>query len=31
MTPGDQVIKCADCGEDFIFTAGEQAFYRSTA
>jgi len=29
MTPGeDQVIKCADCGEDFIFTAGEQAFYR---
>jgi CspA family cold shock protein len=29
MTPGeDQTIKCADCGEDFVFTAGEQAFYR---
>jgi len=25
---GDQVIKCIDCGEDFVFTAGEQAFYR---
>jgi len=24
----DQTIKCVDCGEDFIFTAGEQAFYR---
>ena len=24
----DQHIKCADCGEDFVFTAGEQAFYR---
>jgi CxxC-x17-CxxC domain-containing protein len=23
----DQHITCADCGEDFIFTAGEQAFY----
>jgi CxxC-x17-CxxC domain-containing protein len=25
----DQWIKCADCGEDFLFTAGEQAFYAS--
>ena len=24
----DQVIKCVDCGEEFLFTAGEQAFYR---
>jgi CxxC-x17-CxxC domain-containing protein len=29
MTTGeDQRIKCADCGEEFVFTAGEQAFYR---
>ena len=24
----DQHIKCVDCGEEFLFTAGEQAFYR---
>ena len=24
----DQRIKCVDCGEEFVFTAGEQAFYR---
>ena len=24
----DQTIKCVDCGEDFLFTVGEQAFYR---
>jgi len=24
----DQYIRCSDCGEEFIFTAGEQAFYR---
>ena len=24
----DQVIRCSDCGEEFLFTAGEQAFYR---
>ena len=24
----DQYLKCSDCGEEFIFTAGEQAFYR---
>ncbi|HVP15135.1 MAG TPA: cold shock domain-containing protein [Terriglobales bacterium] len=30
MTNGeDQWIKCVDCGEDFLFTAGEQAFYAS--
>lgn len=23
----DKIIKCADCGEEFVFTAGEQAFY----
>lgn len=27
-TGEDQRIKCVDCGEEFIFTAGEQAFYR---
>ncbi len=26
---GDQRIKCVDCGEEFLFTAGEQAFYAS--
>jgi CxxC-x17-CxxC domain-containing protein len=25
----DQRIKCVDCGEEFLFTAGEQAFYAS--
>ena len=24
----DKVLKCADCGKDFIFTAGEQLFFR---
>jgi CxxC-x17-CxxC domain-containing protein len=23
----DRVLKCADCGTEFVFTAGEQAFY----
>ncbi len=23
----DRVIKCCDCGSDFIFTAGEQHFF----
>jgi CxxC-x17-CxxC domain-containing protein len=23
----DKVLKCVDCGEDFIFTAGEQLFF----
>ncbi len=28
-TGEDRWIKCVDCGEDFLFTAGEQAFYAS--
>ncbi|WP_348263260.1 zinc-ribbon domain containing protein [Telmatobacter sp. DSM 110680] len=24
----DRELKCADCGEMFVFTAGEQEFYR---
>jgi CxxC-x17-CxxC domain-containing protein len=24
----DKVLKCIDCGADFIFTAGEQLFFR---
>jgi CxxC-x17-CxxC domain-containing protein len=23
----DRVLKCCDCGEDFVFTAGEQLFF----
>jgi CxxC-x17-CxxC domain-containing protein len=23
----DKVLKCVDCGTDFVFTAGEQIFY----
>jgi CxxC-x17-CxxC domain-containing protein len=23
----DKVLQCADCGTDFVFTAGEQMFY----
>ena len=23
----DKVLKCKDCGQDFVFTAGEQEFY----
>ena len=23
----DKTLKCKDCGEDFVFTAGEQEFY----
>ena len=25
----DKSITCVDCGEEFLFTAGEQAFYAS--
>ena len=25
----DRVICCCDCGQDFVFTAGEQAFFYS--
>src|SRR5512144_2717831 len=28
MPEVDKVLKCRDCGEDFVFTAGEQAFYK---
>ena len=24
----DRTLKCKDCGVDFIFTEGEQAFYK---
>jgi CxxC-x17-CxxC domain-containing protein len=24
----DKVLKCVDCGSDFLFTAGEQSFFR---
>jgi CxxC-x17-CxxC domain-containing protein len=27
-TTEDKSITCVDCGEEFLFTAGEQAFYR---
>jgi CxxC-x17-CxxC domain-containing protein len=23
----DRILKCADCGQDFVFTAGEQLFF----
>lgn len=25
----DKTLKCKDCGNDFVFTAGEQEFYAS--
>jgi CxxC-x17-CxxC domain-containing protein len=28
MVESDKSIKCRDCGEEFVFTAGEQAFYK---
>lgn len=28
MTPGDQTLKCADCGADFPFTEKEQQFFQ---
>jgi CxxC-x17-CxxC domain-containing protein len=27
MEFSDKVLKCADCGQEFIFTAGEQLFF----
>lgn len=24
----DRTLKCKDCGSDFVFTDGEQAFYK---
>jgi phage FluMu protein Com len=28
-TQGNVRLRCADCGGDFLFTAGEQQFYAS--
>lgn len=28
-TGSDQILQCRDCGQEFVFTAGEQAFYTS--
>lgn len=28
MADVDKVIKCRDCGEEFVFTVGEQNFYK---
>ncbi len=28
MVESDKTIKCRDCGEEFVFSAGEQAFYK---
>src|SRR3954469_4235274 len=28
MVESDKSIKCRDCGEEFVFTGGEQAFYK---
>ena len=28
-TFNDKILRCCDCGESFIFTAGEQAYYKS--
>src|SRR5262245_19626624 len=28
MVDADKVLKCRDCGEEFVFTAGEQSFYK---
>lgn len=27
MSIGDKTLVCRDCGQDFVFSAGEQAFY----
>jgi CxxC-x17-CxxC domain-containing protein len=27
MEYGDRVVKCMDCGAEFVFTAGEQLFF----
>lgn len=29
MTYSDQTLTCRDCGQSFVFTAGEQEFYAS--
>ncbi|MGB8262145.1 MAG: zinc-ribbon domain containing protein [Terracidiphilus sp.] len=28
MEFSDKILKCVDCGKDFVFTAGEQLFFR---
>jgi CxxC-x17-CxxC domain-containing protein len=28
-TGSDQTLQCRDCGQDFVFTIGEQSFYAS--
>ena len=25
----DKVLRCTDCGRSFVFTSGEQAYYKS--
>ena len=27
MQSGDRLLKCVECGSEFLFTAGEQLFY----
>ncbi|MDQ2805736.1 MAG: zinc-ribbon domain containing protein [Chloroflexota bacterium] len=27
MSPTDKLLHCRDCGQDFVWTAGEQQFY----
>jgi hypothetical protein len=27
-SPGDATLRCADCGRDFVWSAGEQAYYQ---
>ncbi|HUV45942.1 MAG TPA: zinc-ribbon domain containing protein [Dehalococcoidia bacterium] len=29
MAPADKNLTCRDCGKTFVFTVGEQEFYRS--
>lgn len=29
MSFSDKILKCRDCGNEFVFTAGEQEFYAS--
>ena len=28
LAPGDRVLRCEDCGKDFIFDEGEQQFFK---
>lgn len=29
MTFGDKILTCAECGNEFVFTAGEQEFFQA--